>query len=76
MGSAGKNTRKKTPVREEPASSRKRVAKRRGVEPADGARGDHSHSMVAGGLELMSSSTRETPRTSLVMREEIFASRS
>jgi hypothetical protein len=36
----------------------------------------YSHSMVAGGLELMSRSTRETPRTSLVMREEILASRS
>jgi hypothetical protein len=31
---------------------------------------------VAGGFELMSRTTRETPRTSLVMREEIFWSRS
>ena len=31
---------------------------------------DHSHSIVAGGLELMSSTTRLTPRTSFVMRLE------
>src|SRR5208283_1962837 len=30
----------------------------------------YSHSMVAGGLELMSSTTRLTPRTSFVMRLE------
>ena len=28
----------------------------------------YSHSIVAGGLELMSSTTRLTPRTSLMMR--------
>ncbi len=38
--------------------------------------GDHSHSIVAGGLELMSKTTRLTPRTSLVMRLEIRAIRS
>ena len=36
----------------------------------------YSHSIVAGGLELMSSTTRLTPRTSLVMRLEITCSRS
>src|SRR3954466_15871523 len=32
----------------------------------------HSHSMVAGGLELMSYTTRLTPGTSLTIRAEIF----
>ena len=36
----------------------------------------YSHSIVAGGLELMSSTTRLTPRTSLVMRLEITCNRS
>ncbi len=31
----------------------------------------HSHSIVAGGFELMSYTTRLMPRTSFVMREEI-----
>src|SRR5689334_12664464 len=33
----------------------------------------HSHSIVDGGLELMSNTTRFTPRTSFTMREEIRA---
>ena len=37
---------------------------------------DYSHSMVPGGLLVMSSVTRFTSRTSLVMRVEIFASTS
>ncbi len=36
----------------------------------------HSHSMVPGGLLVMSSTTRFTSRTSLVMRVEILASTS
>ncbi len=32
----------------------------------------YSHSIVAGGLELTSSTTRDTPRTSLVIRVEIL----
>ena len=34
----------------------------------------YSHSMVAGGLELMSKTTRLMPRTSLMMRFEMRAS--
>lgn len=36
----------------------------------------HSHSMVAGGFDVTSSTTRLTSRTSFVMRFEIFASTS
>ena len=36
----------------------------------------HSHSIVAGGFELMSYTTRLTPLTSFMMRDEITASRS
>src|SRR3954469_9682386 len=36
----------------------------------------HSHSIVEGGLLLMSYTTRLMPRTSLTMRDEIEASRS
>ena len=36
----------------------------------------HSHSMVLGGFEEMSKTTRFTPCTSLMMREEILPSRS
>lgn len=36
----------------------------------------HSHSMVPGGLEVTSSTTRLTSRTSFVMRVEILASTS
>jgi hypothetical protein len=46
----------------------------RWTQPASGEA--YSHSMVAGGFELMSSTTRLTPRTSLVMRDEIFCSNS
>ena len=35
--------------------------------------GAHSHSIVAGGLLLMSYTTRLTPATWLMMRVEIFA---
>ena len=38
--------------------------------------GCYSHSMVAGGFEVASSTTRLTPGTSLVIRVEIFASTS
>ena len=38
--------------------------------------GIYSHSIVAGGLELTSNTTRETPRTSFVIRPEIFWRRS
>ena len=37
---------------------------------------DHSHSIVPGGLEVMSSTTRLTSRISLIMREAICSSRS
>ena len=40
-----------------------------GTPPQNGL---HSHSMVAGGLELMSYVTRFTPRTSLMIRLEIL----
>jgi hypothetical protein len=40
----------------------------------DGRR--YSHSMVAGGFDEMSYTTRLMPRTSLMMRDEILASRS
>ena len=33
----------------------------------------HSHSIVLGGFELMSYTTRFTPRTSLMILEEIFS---
>src|SRR5215212_9932942 len=36
----------------------------------------HSHSMVAGGLELMSYTTRFTPATSLTIRDEMRPSTS
>lgn len=36
----------------------------------------HSHSIVAGGLELMSYTARFTPRTSLITRVEMRASTS
>jgi hypothetical protein len=39
-------------------------------------RHDHSHSMVAGGLLLMSYTTRLTPGTSFTIREEILPSTS
>lgn len=39
-------------------------------------RGDYSHSMVPGGFEVTSRTTRLTSSTSLVMRFEIRASRS
>ncbi len=51
------------------------------LELAGGGRGrpgraGYSHSMVAGGLEVTSSTTRLTSRTSLVMRVEIRLSTS
>jgi hypothetical protein len=36
----------------------------------------HSHSIVAGGLDVTSYTTRVTPGTSLTIRDEIFASTS
>jgi hypothetical protein len=38
--------------------------------------GRHSHSIVAGGFDEMSSATRFTPGISLMMRDEIVSSRS
>src|SRR4051812_3852842 len=38
--------------------------------------GNYSHSIVAGGLELMSKTTRPTPRTSFVIRLETLRSSS
>ena len=46
------------------------VARGEGFDEVDLA--DHSHSIVAGGFELMSYTTRLTPGTSLTIREEIF----
>src|SRR5262245_18650942 len=43
-------------------------AVQRKVDVSDG----HSHSMVAGGLDEISSTTRLIPRTSLIMRLEIL----
>ena len=40
------------------------------------ARVSYSHSMVPGGLDVTSSTTRFTSRTSLVIRVEIFSSTS
>src|SRR4051812_49799206 len=48
-----------------------------GVRPRQGSDPrTHSHSMVAGGLELKSRATRLTPGISLMMRLEIVSSRS
>ena len=44
--------------------------------PLVAARAAHSHSMVPGGFEVTSSTTRLTSRTSLVMRVEMPASTS
>ena len=49
----------------DPATEKRRCALRR-----------YSHSIVAGGLELMSYTTRFTPRTSLMIRPEMVASTS
>jgi len=38
--------------------------------PVIARRGDYSHSIVAGGLELTSYTTRLIPRTSLMMRDD------
>jgi len=40
------------------------------------ARSDYSHSIVPGGFDVMSYATRLMPFTSLMIREEIFASSS
>ena len=45
-------------------------------EPRPTRTPDHSHSMVPGGLLVMSSTTRLTSRTSLVMRVEMRSSTS
>ena len=47
-----------------------------GVLAGAPAPGGHSHSMVPGGLDVMSSATRLTPSTSLMMREERRSRRS
>ena len=47
---------------------------RRGIAQKD--RKNHSHSMVAGGFEVISYTTRLTPSTSLMMRLEVRPSRS
>jgi hypothetical protein len=44
------------------------------IEPEQPKR--YSHSIVPGGLEVMSSTTRLTSRSSLIMREAIVSSRS
>ena len=46
------------------------------AEPAPSVRQIYSHSMVAGGFELMSRATRFTPATSLMIRLEARSSRS
>src|SRR5215218_4921307 len=59
--------------RERPLAGRHRLRRARLdalLEPA------HSHSMVPGGLLVMSSTTRLTSRISLIMREAICSSRS
>lgn len=45
-------------------------------EGARGLRGAYSHSMVPGGLDVMSRTTRLTSATSLVMRVEMRSSTS
>ena len=51
-----------------------------GAEPAEpvkrGTGHGHSHSMVPGGFDVMSSATRLTPSTSLMMREDRRSRRS
>ena len=47
-----------------------------GLTGFDVARTVYSHSIVAGGFELMSSATRLTPGISLMIRLEIVSSRS
>ena len=49
---------------------------RRLSPPAAGLGRGHSHSIVPGGLLVMSSTTRLTSRISLIMREAICSSRS
>lgn len=56
--------------------SRKLEIKKAPGACASGALQSYSHSMVDGGLEEMSYTTRLTPFTSLMMRPEILASRS
>src|SRR5262249_4354427 len=48
-----------------------RFAARPGLRP-----GSYSHSIVPGGFEVMSSTTRLTSRSSLIIREAIVSSRS
>lgn len=55
---------------------RPRHGNRRRQTGAAGQRENHSHSMVPGGFEVTSSTTRLTSRTSFVMRLEILASTS
>src|ERR1700743_2840546 len=49
---------------------------RRGKSARQGGQNDYSHSIVPGGLLVMSKTQRFTPFTSLMMRLESFSSRS
>jgi len=61
-----------------PAEPKGRILFARGGNSGDPSRRDrpHSHSIVAGGFELMSYTTRFTPGTSFTIRLEIFPSTS
>ena len=56
-------------VREHRPSHARRASRRE-------TRSDHSHSMVPGGFDVMSKTTRLTSRSSLIIREAICSSRS
>ena len=56
--------------------ARLRVGPTGGQQIRESRRSAYSHSMVPGGLDVTSSTTRLTSRTSLVIRVEIFSSTS
>ena len=58
------------------AGGRQPIKLRRVAPGAARRPGDHSHSMVPGGLDVMSRTTRLTSRSSLIMREAICSRRS
>ena len=68
----------RTPAAPEPVSSSSMPYRSARAPPShDGnAAARYSHSIVPGGLDVMSSTTRLTSRSSLIMREAICSSRS
>ena len=64
------------PLVDERRGGRRRSTKAAGVNTRCQAPGIHSHSIVAGGFDEMSSATRFTPGISLMIRLEIRSSTS